>query len=238
MLNRYKRKIFSPCSLDQLPLRLVRWSFIHALFMVSAAATAWIVYGPGVLFFLGTASFLLLIFFSRPHWTRGGAFGPANAVTAVRLGGVLVLPFFFSVAAPHFIAVTGFLLLLTDGLDGWLARRFDQASEFGEYLDKETDAFFLLVLCTIAVGSQRLGPWVLISGLLRYFFVLVLHFVRRDFLKEGKSSRAQFIYVLMMVALLSSFLPLPGIYRPVVAIATLALIGSFVRDFCLGFSRN
>jgi 2-polyprenyl-6-hydroxyphenyl methylase/3-demethylubiquinone-9 3-methyltransferase len=206
--------------------------------MLSATVISWTTDTLWVLILFGALSFLLLIFVSRPRWTEGGAFGSANTVTAIRLGGVLVLPFFLAVTDPYSIAGIGLFLLLTDGLDGWMARRLNQASEFGEYFDKETDAFFLLVLCALAVVNQRLWPWVLIVGLLRYFFVVALHFLRGDFLKERKSSRAQFVYLLVIVAMLFSFLPFPKIYRPFVVIATLALIWSFVRDFRFGLQKN
>ena len=43
-------------------------------------------------------------------------------------------------------ALAGFALAL-DGVDGHLARRFDQVSDFGARFDMEVDAALILVLC-------------------------------------------------------------------------------------------
>ena len=61
--------------------------------------------------------------------------------------------------------------LLLDGLDGFLARRLGQVSAFGARFDMETDAFAMLVLAILVYALGQAGPWVLLSGLLRYIFM-------------------------------------------------------------------
>jgi phosphatidylglycerophosphate synthase len=206
--------------------------------MLLATAISWTADTPWVLLFFGALSFLSLIFVARPCWTGGSAFGPANTLTAFRLAGVLALPLFSATAGLGFVTGVGVILLVLDGLDGWLARRSNQASEFGEYFDKETDAFFLLVLCLLAVLNQRLWHWILIPGLLRYVFVIVIHFFRPNLLKEQKSGRARITYSLVMAAVLASFLLRPTFYKPLAVIGTTGLVLSFMIDFYSGFSTN
>lgn len=227
-----------PCCAEELPDRLSRWSFGHAVLMLWGTAISWAAHTLWVLPFFGAGSFLLLILVARPRWTAAGAFGPANTITAFRLSGVLCLPLSFVAFDVMLVTAICFVLLGADGLDGWLARRRNQSSEFGEYFDKETDAFFLLILCMFAVLTQRLWSWILILGLLRYIFVVIIHLFRPHLLKERRTSRARTIYGLVMVAMLGSFLPYPTLYKPLAMLASVSLVLSFTVDFYLGFSRD
>lgn len=56
--------------------------------------------------------------------------------------------------------------LLLDGVDGWVARRTNTASEAGARFDMELDAGVVLIL-SIAV-ALTLGPWVVLIGAFRY----------------------------------------------------------------------
>ncbi|NIQ38807.1 MAG: CDP-alcohol phosphatidyltransferase [Proteobacteria bacterium] len=217
---------------------LARWSLFNAVTILSAVAVTWASASFLVVPLAAGFSFSGLILCARPHWTGTGAFGWANTVTALRLLGVLTLPIFYPLVAPNFAAFVGAFLLVTDGLDGWLARRRHEASEFGEYFDKETDALFLLVLCILAVLDERLWRWVLILGLFRYAFLILIRFLSPNVLKEEKSARARITYGFVMGAMLLSFLPYPGFYKPLVVMGVMALILSFTMDFTRGVSPS
>lgn len=75
-----------------------------------------------------------------------GRFKPANAITLARA--VLIAPFFGLLWAGQATAALGLYILaaLTDLMDGWLARRFRQASEFGAQLDAVVDNLFSLAI--------------------------------------------------------------------------------------------
>jgi phosphatidylglycerophosphate synthase len=181
-----------------------------------------------VLMLLAAASFAALVWNGRHAWSPQGRFGEANALSIVRLVIVLALP---SLAAlgPHAVLVTAITIAALDGVDGWLARRLKLASEFGEYLDKETDAFFMLVLCLLLYGSGRLGAWILLPGLLRYGFVTCLKFSRPRAMKERRSVRGRVIYFGMISALIFAFTPFTELYEPYAAVMTLALAYSFAE---------
>jgi len=165
---------------------------------------------------------------ARRAWTPGGGFGRANVVTAARLALVLVLPL-LPADAPLWPIAGGLLVLITDGLDGWLARRYELSSEFGEFFDKETDALFLLVLCLMTVSRGHLPDAVIALGLLRYLFVVALFVIQPTTGKEYRSSWARVIYVITVLALLAAFLPYPALTLPLVAAAAAALFYSFGR---------
>ena len=102
-------------------------------------------------------------------------FGPANQITALRA--VLVSLTLALVGEPHSNALAsaavalGVLVMVLDGLDGWVARRTSMVSEFGARFDMEVDALLILVLSILAWQYGKAGAWVLLSGLLRYLFV-------------------------------------------------------------------
>jgi len=75
-----------------------------------------------------------------------GAFKPANAVTLSR--GLLIAPIFGLLWWGQATAALGVYVLaaLTDLIDGWLARRFKQSSEFGAQLDAVVDNVFSLAI--------------------------------------------------------------------------------------------
>lgn len=211
--------------------RLSIWTTSHAAVMFLCGVVAGVEDAPTIVVVAGTISFLILILISWMQWTRQETFGLANSVTALRLTGVLVI----GILPPHtsgvLVALFGLILLIADGLDGWIAKHLGKTSEFGEVFDKETDAYFMLIVCLILISRQMLEPWILIVGLLRYVTVLIRFFVRPMMDKERKSSTARVIFVVVVVALLVCFLPFPVIHKPIAIAATLLLIYSFFDDY-------
>ncbi|MES2842761.1 MAG: CDP-alcohol phosphatidyltransferase family protein [Pseudomonadota bacterium] len=109
-------------------------------------------------------------------------FGPANRVTLARLGSVALMAALVGEALPRapldsmasaawWLVAVATLTALLDAVDGALARRSGMASAFGARFDMETDAAFTLVLCALVVQAGQVGPWILVSGLMRYAFV-------------------------------------------------------------------
>ncbi|TAN47438.1 MAG: CDP-alcohol phosphatidyltransferase [Methylococcaceae bacterium] len=205
---------------------LIRWSEWHAALMLvvggfalASLPQAWAAAGAAL-------SFAGLLVLGRRAWTPDGRFGAANAVTLLRCLATLMLA-----AMPALgVAVTvglALVILLLDGLDGWLARRAGTCSEFGEYFDKEVDAFFMLVLCLILYRDQHLGAWVLLPGGLRYLFVWFLKIAQPPRRKETATRYGKFVGVFSLGVLMFCLLPLPHYCAPLAAAATLALLCSF-----------
>jgi phosphatidylglycerophosphate synthase len=106
---------------------------------------------------------------------RFARFGPANQVTAGRAILVtLIAALIGEPASPAFAksaAELSLIVLILDGVDGWLARRTGLVSDFGARFDMEVDALLILVLSILAWQYEKAGAWVVASGLLRYAFV-------------------------------------------------------------------
>ncbi len=134
--------------------------------------------GSLVAYLVATPLIITSIGTEDPH----ARFGLANALTWTRL--VLVCVFAGLVAATTtarnalspegwwFFFVIATTALILDGCDGFFARRHGTASTFGGRFDMEVDAFFILLLSILAFVADKAGVWVLLSGALRYLYVI------------------------------------------------------------------
>jgi phosphatidylglycerophosphate synthase len=159
------------------PPPLARWSRVNAVVLLLATGVALAVHDTLPYVAVGALSFVALVVACRGRFTPRGGFGAANALTAVRLvisSAVGLVP--DSVPTPALGAAT-FGLFALDGLDGWVAKRRGESSEFGAHFDMETDAYFVLLLGIELFTRGRYGAWILIVGLLRYVYVLALAIV-------------------------------------------------------------
>ncbi len=72
---------------------------------------------------------------------------------------VLVLVFYLPYKWTNFAAALVFVLAsLTDWLDGWIARRYDQSSAFGAFLDPVADKLMVAVALLLIVQKHP-TPW-------------------------------------------------------------------------------
>lgn len=103
-----------------------------------------------------------------------------NALTVARIAAVpvLIAAFYLPAPAAHWVAMAVFVAAsVTDWVDGWLARRWEQQSDFGKVLDPIADkllvaaalfmlaAFDRLSIPSIVAAIAILGREILVSGL-------------------------------------------------------------------------
>lgn len=194
------------------------------------------VYWESVILFslLSALFFISFIYHGRVFWKDLGiAGGTANHITAARVVGILLLLFFQASLPPLAFFVLGILILIADGLDGYFARKYNTVSEFGDFFDKETDAFFVLAFCIILMEKGLAGPWVLIPGLMRYAFVLILFFFNIENISLSKSYRRRFIGMWFMGTIMACFVLPQAIYTAGMLFATTMLAYSFMKDIYL-----
>ncbi|WP_163559342.1 CDP-alcohol phosphatidyltransferase family protein [Halomonas sp. NO4] len=191
---------------------------------------------PATLALAAACYALLATLVARFHRQPTGL-GWANRVTLARgvlvalLAGSLAEPSLIARHAWFFAAMSGTALLL-DGLDGWVARRTGTASAFGARFDMELDAAFILVLCLALVAIDKLGPWVLAIGAMRYAFVLAGWRWPWLAAELPASRRRQAVCVWQVATLLLALLP-PVSPVPAGYLAATALLGltvSFAVD--------
>lgn len=173
---------------------------------------------------LGAAGFMGVMLYRSGHFTL------PNAVTFSRLvlfvGALLVAPRDVSVVLP-----CALLAWVLDGVDGWLARRRNQATEFGALFDQETDAALVLLLCVSLMATRGFGPWVLIAGLLRYLLVFARAFARGP-IAERRSSMGRVIFSFSYLSLTFALWPaLDALSAFTVPASVALLLYSFLPDF-------
>jgi phosphatidylglycerophosphate synthase len=177
----------------------------------------------------------LAAWLARRH-LRAESFGAANSVTLVRLA--LIAPLVgllgeepSAALAWLAIAIAGGVLVL-DGIDGWLARRYAGRSDFGARFDMETDALLILVLSALCYHFDKAGAWILAAGLMRYAFVGAGRLWPWMSAALPASRRRQIVCVVQIATLLVCLAP--PVARPtsdiVGALGLAMLAGSFVAD--------
>ena len=183
--------------------------------------------------FLGASviSVIAWVLWHRKQWQIFGLLGGvANALTGIRWLGIAMLVSFCQQLHPYLILALGILVLVLDGLDGYYARKYQTTSEFGDVFDKEADAFFVLAFGVIIVALNLASSWVLLPGLLRYGYVIVLAYVDKPPAPVGYSFRRRFVGMWMMGTLLAPFVVPTWMYIPGLIAAIAMILYSFAID--------
>jgi phosphatidylglycerophosphate synthase len=163
-------------------------------------------------------------------------FGPANQLTTARAVLVVLVasligePGLPPVAVAATLASLGATVL--DGVDGWVARQAGMASAFGARFDVEVDALLIQALAILAWRYGKAGPWVLLSGLIRYGFVgagWVWPWIRGPL---APTLRARMICVVQIAALVLAIVPAitPPVSAVIAALGLTAVFYSFLVD--------
>ena len=204
------------------------WTRAHALGLLASCVAVSLVQHPWPLAAAALLSFGVLCGRHAAVW-HGLRVLP-NAVTALRLVGVVgALALLHGRFAPFAIAVV--VAWGLDGVDGLLARRLHVETAFGALLDAEVDALLVLAAAVELWSIGKLGPWVLLAGVLRYAYVLCLATFppRRGPLPRSQFARYAFGVVVLALA---SALILPPPFAAVAAgVGTGWLSFSFSRSF-------
>ena len=104
----------------------------------------------------------------------------ANKITILRviLVPVLVVLMYLKL---HYWALAVFIIAsLSDTLDGYIARHYNQVSDFGKFMDPLADKMLVLAAMTMFVEWHAMPAWVLIVVLVREFAVSGLRLVAVD----------------------------------------------------------
>ena len=209
-----------------------RWNGVHCFLMLAA--------GCGVLLLADTWPVLLLagcsfIFFLVRHFDLLRSIRPfggyANQATALRLLFVFLAGLSWPLPGMPWTFIFALIVVSADGIDGYLARKYKQDSEFGAYFDMETDALLVCLLCSMFYLEGWLGGWILFMGYLRYLYVMLIYIFGLQGLREGSTRFAKTIAVIFFIALLFPFVFPPVIYYPVIGLASLLVVYSFGVSF-------
>ena len=101
----------------------------------------------------------------------------SNIITFSRL---VLLPFivYFMLSGQRVAAFVLMLIcLLSDGLDGYLARKLHQESQLGKFLDPLCDKVFLAVVLLTLLYMKAVPLWLVLLIVLRDFLILLGSFI-------------------------------------------------------------
>jgi phosphatidylglycerophosphate synthase len=160
--------------------------------------------------FAATASIAVTFVSSDTHpFPR---FGPANQVTTARavvvalVAGAIGEPALPLVAAT--MAAAALAVTMMDGIDGWIARSTGVQSGYGARFDMEVDALLILALAILVWEHGKAGAWVVLSGLIRYAFVVAGGASPKMRRPLPPSRRRQAICVVQIAGLIAALAPI------------------------------
>jgi CDP-diacylglycerol--glycerol-3-phosphate 3-phosphatidyltransferase len=119
---------------------------------------------------------------------RVGAWNVANAFTMLRVALVPVFAWllvFREPSAPVLAAIVFAFAAATDAVDGWLARRLQLVSGFGQFLDPLADKILVGTALVPLAADGRLPWWAVAVILVREFLVGVV--LRIELARRGRS---------------------------------------------------
>jgi phosphatidylglycerophosphate synthase len=163
-------------------------------------------------------------------------FGPGNQITTARAMLVVLVASLIGEPGLGLAAASAagasLLVVVLDGVDGWLARRSRMASPFGARFDMEVDALLIMSLSILAWRYGKAGAWVVVSGGLRYLFVAAGWLLRWLQQPLPPSRRRQAICVVQVVGLSLVVMPLTmrTLSSPLAATVVSTLCYSFGVD--------
>ena len=107
----------------------------------------------------------------------------ANKITLFR---VLLIPVFLIVLyldfSGHFLLALGIFIIasLSDFLDGYIARHYNQVTDFGKFMDPIADKVLVISAMVMFVSWGRMPAWVLVIVIARELGVSALRLIAVD----------------------------------------------------------
>lgn len=155
----------------------------------------------------------------KKQHVNGSVMNLPNILTIIR---VVLIPFFiFFFSHPSFqsaiIAAVIFLVAsLTDLLDGYLARRRKEVTQFGKFLDPVADKLLIVSALILLVANGRVPAWVAIVVIGREFAVTAFRAIASSegviIAAEGTGKYKMFFQTLAIIFLITDF-PSPTFHQ-------------------------
>lgn len=109
----------------------------------------------------------------KVSFLKSAAFNLPNRITLSRL--LLAIVFFFLLTRRHFnvALIIFFVAVLTDWLDGYLARKWDLSTDLGRIVDPFVDKVIICgaFIIFLNISKDVIAPWMVITIVAREFFV-------------------------------------------------------------------
>ncbi|WP_395345056.1 CDP-alcohol phosphatidyltransferase family protein [Ningiella sp. W23] len=123
------------------------------------------------------------------------------------------------------------LCVLMDVIDGFVARGLAQTSEFGRVFDMEVDAYFVMIMGMYFYFTTSLGLWLLLPGILRYGYRVMIWQLALDAFKESKKAYAAWLAGINFVLLLAAIIAPVNVQSVILWLSILIVSISFSISF-------
>ncbi len=156
--------------------------------------------------------------------------GYANWVTLARWA-LLLYAAYSHHQWPDYIVFLLFLtVIISDGIDGYLARRYQQSTAVGGLLDVETDALMSALLAGIHYQEGLVGGWMLLAGGMRYGYVWLLYLLGWENHEGTDNPNARWIGATFISVLMGPFIAPEWLSVPAL------VVGSLLATYSFGYS--
>ena len=209
------------------------WSLWHSVLLLIGLGFAILLKENLPLLLAGLLGFAGLFLFIQTSFK----FSSPNLVSAGRFLLIAAGSWFFSELNAYVFVAVVCLATALDGLDGYLARRFKQETEFGRLFDLEVDAFLVLVLCYLLYSKDASLTYLFVAAIARPIFVFLMIAGFKQY-EEPHNKRGQTVFVIVLTALIVAFILPPAVYQWLLPAATLLLLISFAIDISRMFRNN
>ena len=162
----------------------------------------------------------------------------ANKITIFR---VVLIPVFLVLMylrfPGHMYWAFGVFVLasLSDFVDGYIARHYNQITDFGKFMDPLADKLLVVSAMLMFVEQHQMPAWALLIVLVREFAVSGLRMIASDkgrVIAAGWSGKVKTASTMVCIVLM--FLPIPGWLNTVcVAVIAITTLYSGVEYFVL-----
>ena len=160
----------------------------------------------------------------------------ANKLTMLRVALIPVFLILLYLRFPFhmYFALTVFILAsVTDFVDGYIARHYNQVTDFGKFMDPLADKVLVMAALLWFVEAGRLPAWVLLVVIVREFAVTALRLIaveRGRVIAAAWSGKVKTAST--MVCIVIMFLPIPPVVNTIcVWVITLTTLYSGVEYF-------
>jgi len=162
-----------------------------------------------------------------------------NTANKLTLARVVMIPAFLLVlyldvpAADYWALAIFVIASVTDWLDGYIARNYNQTTDFGKFMDPLADKCLVTAAMLWFVEIGQMPGWALLVVIIREFGVSGLRMVAADkgrVIAAGWSGKVKTASTMVCIVLM--FLPIPAIVNTIcVAVIVLTTIYSGVEYF-------
>jgi len=103
-----------------------------------------------------------------------------NILTTIRIIVALIAPFFLINGSLWTRVIAGafiFLAIITDWLDGWYARKYNEVTKLGKILDPIADKVLIIITFSVFVYLEVVSFWWIIPIFIREIVVSIYRFI-------------------------------------------------------------